>query len=407
MKYFKIVSSTKYHFGIKYDVKKNDRYDDIKICDVADPTTGLHFSRENILSYLNYGDYVMDVEIPLGVDVYQISDDTWKAQSIYLSNPRILDMATINSLIQEGADPRCYQDTPLILAAQKGNIDLVEYLHNVHGADLSTQNHYAYHLAMYNKPRNIANPRYMKYNKTVEYIIFNTTKEIKSISFTQIISGEPDNKPVDRSEYYQCSDSNKIGQKNEMTDNFIDKYKDAIEIISNESVNDYPDDQNNQDDFIGSLITNNMDSQTPNNNDHNWDHTWEHNDLDSLNDTISNKSTNYSQQIYEDDVWPDDDRPKFIVKIASKPISSYNATTLSEEYKLNSLDISSNSEVNSLDIILPKTYQNITPIKPVDPFYDPTINDMSHYQNIDIVRQHQKHQANKLKHQPSNWVTFY
>lgn len=189
MKYYKIISCSGRHFDKCYDVRKGGNYK-VNNFDYANPKSGIYFSRENILAFLDYGKYVMEVSLPNDSETYEVETGVWKTNHIILSNPRPLTVETIHDLISEGANPRCKDDTPIVLASGKGNYELVQFLYNVHGADLSAQNNYAYHIAMTNMPP-ASNPDHINFIKISELIIVNSRSNISHSDFNKMMEHTP------------------------------------------------------------------------------------------------------------------------------------------------------------------------------------------------------------------------
>jgi len=114
---------------------------------------GFHYSREDILHFIDFGDILYKVEIPKNTPTYEDPDTNikyWKSKSIILSNPRPRNLETIIQLVLEGADPRVCDDSPLILSANYGWLDLVEYFISC-GADINAQDGSALKYAMSNR----------------------------------------------------------------------------------------------------------------------------------------------------------------------------------------------------------------------------------------------------------------
>lgn len=178
---FKIINATGQHFGIQYDIKESGHYHDIHPFDPKNDQTGLHFAKENILAFLDYGTTIWKVTVPESAEVCQVDESSYKTNEYLLSEPQPINLATIDNLVsKEGVNPRCLDDTPLILAASLGNFELFQYFHNVHGADLNAQNDYAYSVAKY-KHKSFSDP-YSSYLQIMEYI-FEHSKTIPKAVF--------------------------------------------------------------------------------------------------------------------------------------------------------------------------------------------------------------------------------
>lgn len=88
---------------------------------------GIYFSREDILTFLNYGTELYSVE-PLG-EVYENpgTPKKWKAHAVNLTYiGKVID--NIQLLIDDGADVHVYDDFPLRRAVENGHTDIVQLL---------------------------------------------------------------------------------------------------------------------------------------------------------------------------------------------------------------------------------------------------------------------------------------
>lgn len=180
MRYYKIVSESGQHFDQCYDTQSGGTYI-VDNYDFTNPQSGIYFAKENILGYLDYGNYLFEVTLLDESETYEVEPGVWKTNYITLSNPRKINLEVIHELISEGANPRCYNDTPFILAAGQGQYDIVEYLYNAYNVNLAAQNHYAYNMARCNQPRNPSNPKYNNYINIILLIVTNTTEPINDI----------------------------------------------------------------------------------------------------------------------------------------------------------------------------------------------------------------------------------
>ena len=127
MDYYKIISRSKKHHGMKYKKGLNEDYLIFLPYGNCQPG-GLYFSREDILAFIGYGHYVCKVTLPEGEDVYEDPDDypkKWKAHRIILGPFKRLTTKKVEELISEGATVN--QDT-LDRIIQTGNLNMVRVL---------------------------------------------------------------------------------------------------------------------------------------------------------------------------------------------------------------------------------------------------------------------------------------
>ncbi len=114
---------------------------------------GFHYASKDILKFMDLGNILYQVEIPENTPTYEDPDTYvkyWKSKSIILSNPRPRNLETIIELVLEGADPHVCADAPLIMSANYGWLDFVEYFLSC-GADINAQNNSALEYAMINQ----------------------------------------------------------------------------------------------------------------------------------------------------------------------------------------------------------------------------------------------------------------
>ena len=138
MKYYKIVSSDMTHHGFVYKEGLNidtELFDEIPNCG-----GGLFFSdAQNILSFVNYGNLIAEVEVPDGTKIVQV-EDKYKAHAIVLKNIRpIWTIDTFKYFIEEGINIHADDDWALRYAAINGYLEVVIYLidkgANIHADD--------------------------------------------------------------------------------------------------------------------------------------------------------------------------------------------------------------------------------------------------------------------------------
>jgi hypothetical protein len=126
-----------YKTGLNIDV--------LPFCPYGDCTPGgIYFSREDILSFLEYGPWIREVVIPGDAQVYENpgSPKKWKADKLILGERRETNLEIIKSLVEEGADIHADSDYALRLAAVNGHLDIVKFLVE-QGANIHAYNNYA------------------------------------------------------------------------------------------------------------------------------------------------------------------------------------------------------------------------------------------------------------------------
>lgn len=92
-------------------------------------------SKSQVLNHLHLGDTIYDLVCAHNIIGWSMYD---------LKNPRPINVHTINSFIEKGA----LMDDEIMLkyAISKGDLELVQYLHNVHGVDLTMCDSYAFNI---------------------------------------------------------------------------------------------------------------------------------------------------------------------------------------------------------------------------------------------------------------------
>ena len=148
MKYYKILRSDMTHHGFKY--KEGLNVDINPFDETPDCGDGLFFSdAENILSFVNYGDLIAEVEIPDDTKIVQVRNK-YKAHAIVIKNIKpIWTVDTFKYCIEEGIDIHIKNDNAFQYAAENGNLELVKFLvHN--GANIHIDNDWALQLAVCN-----------------------------------------------------------------------------------------------------------------------------------------------------------------------------------------------------------------------------------------------------------------
>ena len=142
MKYYKILSSDLTHHGFKYQEGLN--IDTNPFDETPDCGGGLFFSdAQNILSFVNYGNLIAEVEVPDGTKIVQV-EDKYKAHAIVLKNIRpIWTVDTFKYFIEEGINIHADDDWALQSASENGHIEVVRYLIDK-GANIHARNDYAF-----------------------------------------------------------------------------------------------------------------------------------------------------------------------------------------------------------------------------------------------------------------------
>ena len=105
---------------------------------------GLFFSdAQNILSFVNYGKLIAEIEVPDGTKIVQV-EDKYKAHAIVLKNIRpIWTVDTFKYFIEEGINIHADDDDALQSASENGHIEVVRYLIDK-GANIHVTDDYAF-----------------------------------------------------------------------------------------------------------------------------------------------------------------------------------------------------------------------------------------------------------------------
>ncbi|MDD4083272.1 MAG: ankyrin repeat domain-containing protein [Sphaerochaetaceae bacterium] len=129
MDFYKILNEEDCHNNFQYKTGLN--IDPIKFNPSGDCTSGgIYFSREDILYFLNYGQYIRKITLPEDAQIYENPGEPkkWKADKVILSEREEINLEVIKRLIDEGADPNISDSYPLRWAAEKGYTDIVKLL---------------------------------------------------------------------------------------------------------------------------------------------------------------------------------------------------------------------------------------------------------------------------------------
>jgi len=169
MHFYKWIRDDHKHFTHFY--KKGLNVDQIPFNPTgSDQPGGLYYTREDILAFIGYGYFVYQVDIPEYIPSYKDPDtyiNYWKSPAIIISNPRPLNLETVIDLVLEGANPHVNDEKPLILAANYGMLDLVEYF-VTYGANIDAQNGSALRYATINNRMPVINYLQSKGAKLIE-----------------------------------------------------------------------------------------------------------------------------------------------------------------------------------------------------------------------------------------------
>jgi ankyrin repeat protein len=150
MNFYKITNKREIHYRMKYKTGLN--VDGIPFNPSGDcQKGGIYFSREDILSFLNYGPWIRKVVIPEDAKIYENpgSPKKWKANKIILGRRRKITVNKIKQLLKEGADPKANNSSTLQWAAEYGHLKVVKLLIEA-GADPKANNSLGLQLAAKN-----------------------------------------------------------------------------------------------------------------------------------------------------------------------------------------------------------------------------------------------------------------
>ena len=148
MKYYKILRSDMKHHGFVY--KEGLNIDTEPFDETPDCGGGLFFSdAEHILSFVNYGNLIAEVEVPNGEKIIPV-ENKYKAHAIVLKNIRPLwNINTFEYLIQKGIDIHVDDDSAFVYAARNNDLELVKFL-VCNKANIHSNNELALRLAACN-----------------------------------------------------------------------------------------------------------------------------------------------------------------------------------------------------------------------------------------------------------------
>ena len=126
MKYYKILRFDMKHHGFVY--KEGLNIDTEPFDETPDCRGGLFFSdAEHILSFVDYGDLIAEVEIPIGEKLVKV-EDKYKAHAIVLKNIKsIWTVDTFKYFIEEDIDIHVQNDYAFQYACETGNLELVKF----------------------------------------------------------------------------------------------------------------------------------------------------------------------------------------------------------------------------------------------------------------------------------------
>ena len=148
MKYYKVLRSDMTHHGFVY--KEGLNIDTEPFDETPDCGGGLFFSNaENILSFVNYGNLIAEVEVPNGEKIIQV-ENKYKVHSIVLKNIKpIWTVDTFKYFIEEGIDIHANHDNAFQYAGETGNLELVKFLGD-NGANIHMYSDYVFRFAAEN-----------------------------------------------------------------------------------------------------------------------------------------------------------------------------------------------------------------------------------------------------------------
>ena len=92
---------------------------------------GLYYSSEDIFAFLDYGDYIAEVEIPEDAQVYEDPSRSirkWKADKIILKERKVITERILLDLIEEGASVNVRCNYILQYAHDYGHNSLIALL---------------------------------------------------------------------------------------------------------------------------------------------------------------------------------------------------------------------------------------------------------------------------------------
>jgi hypothetical protein len=127
-KYYKITNEQEIHHGLKYNDGLNTDPLPFNSGDCTDG--GIYFASTDILAFLNYGPWIREVTIPNGEPVYTNPEIPvkYKAHRVVLGPRRKIDLKVIKELVSDGCNPKVDNDYAIRYAAEKGHLNVVEYL---------------------------------------------------------------------------------------------------------------------------------------------------------------------------------------------------------------------------------------------------------------------------------------
>lgn len=151
-KYFKIFNEEDNHNGFQYQDGLN--VDTLPFASEGSCVQGgFYFSGVgNILKFLDYGNYIREVEIPKGETqwIKDPEEDKWRSHSLFLHQRKYLrNPKTWNWMVEQGIDITASDNYAIRWASENGHLAVVELLLK-HGADCTASDNYAIRWASYN-----------------------------------------------------------------------------------------------------------------------------------------------------------------------------------------------------------------------------------------------------------------
>jgi len=127
--YYKFLNKNENHNGMHYQYGLNT---DIRpFYPHGDCTKGgIYFSREDILAFINKGQWIRKVTLPEGEEIYENPGfpKKWKAHRVILGRKYKVTAKVVQRLIEEGADVHADNDYALRWASAYGEIEIVRVL---------------------------------------------------------------------------------------------------------------------------------------------------------------------------------------------------------------------------------------------------------------------------------------
>ena len=127
--YFKIFKEDDNHNGFQYQDGLNEDALEFNDSEESCVPGGLYFTDgKNICEFVNYGEYIREVEVPSGT--LMVRDvGKFRANRLFLHKRRSLsEVSTWEWMVENGADIRACDDYALRWSAENGHLEVVKYL---------------------------------------------------------------------------------------------------------------------------------------------------------------------------------------------------------------------------------------------------------------------------------------